>query len=907
MAPRCLTLLEEKTCVTSRVLSGHGTSYNGFMRRLFCLVLPWLFVLSGFNANAQSFDLVGPKVDVHVKRGDITLPIGEVPNLLPGDRLWIHPDLPESQSAHYVLVVAFLRGVTNPPPAEWFTRVETWSREAREEGVFVVVPAEAQQALVFLAPATGGDFSTLRNTVRGRPGIFVRADQDLEDASWDRMRLDAYLAELKSTPQNDPKIFKERAETTARSLGIKVNQDCFYKPIEQQASCLSAHTEGLVMDDTNAQSRVAQLTGGSAGDLMNQITYSPMAGAGVYSPYVGAIVDTAKILSSLHTAHYQYIPALALPTEDTLNLRLSVPPSFRDPKSVVVVALPPIGPAIMPPLHPVAPADTLCAQKPGLVLPAEGAPLALSTRLAHDLTLHIETKSKSIDIPLTADPSEGGLALEHPAPLFPVDELTGVVKGKWGFDDWEGPHYLLRSSVPGKWKVPPSDGLALVVGREDTLHIDGVSTLCVQDVSGDLSGKSYSPLTWKSQKDESLEVSVPMKEAPPGPVKIKIRQYGLNQPDVLDLMAYAEAASLTRLSLSAGDSAAVLSGTRLDEVAKASLDGITWTPGVLTRVQDSDKLSMNADKATANLVPGNAYFASVELRDGRQLRTPVVIDLPRPQIALLSKGTQDQASNAPSPVKLGSPNDLPVEGKLVFFLKSKIPTNFPRNEKIEVAALDGSFHTMLSLADGSLILEDAKTALGVVEPLSRFGSSAFGPLEARAVSADDVAGDWLPLGTLVRIPGFKELRCPRAWSKPCLLSGSNLFLTESLSATPEFENPVDVPPDFTGTELTVPHPTGGNLYVKLRDDPETVQTLLLPVQPIPPGAANPAKLQPARPSQTPGSEEAPPASADPSASQPEPEPQAAPANPAPANTPPEKPTPEKASPAPANSPSAGAR
>ena len=39
-----------------------------------------------------------------------------------------------------------------------------------------------------------------------------------------------------------------------------------------------------------------------------------MGGGGAYSPYVGAIVDTARILASLHTAHFQYIPALALPT-----------------------------------------------------------------------------------------------------------------------------------------------------------------------------------------------------------------------------------------------------------------------------------------------------------------------------------------------------------------------------------------------------------------------------------------------------------------------------------------------------------------------------------------------------------------------------------------------------------------
>ena len=69
-----------------------------------------------------------------MKRGEDTLPIGQVPNLLPGDRLWIHPDFPESQSAHYVLIVGFLRGATNPPPSEWFTHVETWTKKVRQRG-----------------------------------------------------------------------------------------------------------------------------------------------------------------------------------------------------------------------------------------------------------------------------------------------------------------------------------------------------------------------------------------------------------------------------------------------------------------------------------------------------------------------------------------------------------------------------------------------------------------------------------------------------------------------------------------------------------------------------------------------------------------------------------------------------
>jgi hypothetical protein len=816
---------------------------------LFCCLLP----AGVCAADTAPFDLSGPKVDVRVKRGEVTLPIGETPNLLAGDRLWIHPDFPESQATHYVLIVAFLRGTTNPPPAEWFTRVETWSRVVREEGVFVTVPVEAQQALIFLAPETGGDFSTLRKAVTNRPGSFVRAVQDLQAASWDRMRLNAFLAEVKETSQTDPKSLKARSELAARSLGIKLDQQCFDKPSDQQAPCLVQHSDGLVLDDTNAQSRVAQLTSGSSADLMNQISSSSLARGGAYSPYIGAMVDTARILGQLHTAHFQYIPALALPTKDSLDLRLNVPPSFRDPKSVVVVALPPVGPARMPPLHPVNPAESFCAQKPGLVLPAEGAPLIFATQLAYGLVLRIETKNGPVNLPAKADSSQGGLVLTHSAPPLPEGELTGVLHGKWGFDDWGGPRFHLRAALPGKWTVSPADQSALVVGREDTLRITGDNAVCVDRVGLRLADQAAAgnllKLVWKAPTPEQLEVTVPMKDASPGPVTLEIYQLGLEKPDRLPLTAYAEPPVLDHLTLSAADSQAQLKGNRLDEVAKATLGIITWTPAgtpaALAHAQDHE-LELSTGNSTAALEPGKSYTASVQLQDGRLLRVPVSVKPARPRVTLLSKGAQDEVSATPSPVHLESPDDLPVDGRLVFFLRATEPTTFPRDERVEVAATDGSFRAVLALADGSLMLEDASTALGVVEPLVRFGSSAYGPLRARVLTADGVAGDWLALGTLVRLPGFKVLRCPRSGSRPCALSGTNLFLTSSIAASTRFDNAVEVPPDFTGTQLSVPHPANGVLYLKLRDDPATVQTLTLPVMPMtaPPPAAIPEQPQP---------------------------------------------------------------
>jgi hypothetical protein len=141
-------------------------------------------------------------------------------------------------------------------------------------------------------------------------------------------------------------------------------------------------------------------------------------------------------------------------------------------------------------------------------------------------------------------------------------------------------------------------------------------------------------------------------------------------------------------------------------------------------------------------------------------------------------------------------------------------------------------------------------------------------LRARAVSADGVPGDWMPLGTLVRVPVFKELHCPHATAKACVLMGSSLFLVESVSASADFSNPTEVPADFTGAQLAVPHPVSGTLYLKLRDDPDTVQTLNLPVTPLTPQEA--AAASQGQPTATPPAQPAASVPSDQSAAKPEP-------------------------------------
>jgi len=801
---------------------------------LLLLSLALFGAANGARADNAAFDLAGPEIEMTVNRAGKTLPIAEVPNLQAGDRLWIHPVLPEDQSVHYLLVVAFLRGTTNPPPDEWFTRVETWNRNVRSEGILVTVPQDAQQALLFLAPVTGGDFGTLRAAVRSKPGVFVRASQDLNQASLDRTRSDKYLSEVMKNANLDPKSLHDRSVLLANTLGIKLEEKCFDRPPEQQSTCLTQNTDQLVLDDGHSESMVAALTSGPETDLMGQLSATPLAGGGFYSAYVGAVVDLAKLLGSLRTASYQYIPALSVPEGVKVNLRLNNPPSFRKPMSVIVTALPAVEAAQLPPLRSLNKDGVFCLQKAPLVLPVEGAPVVFSTDIAHDFVLHLQSKSgEAVDLPATPDPSQGGFVVDaHALNSAKLDPgVKGTVRGYWGFDSFEGPAFNMVNVHPATWTVPAADQGALIAGREDVIHATSDAAACVDRIRIQDERGTDIKATWTAVKSNELEIHVPLNDRAAGSLKMTIQQFGASEPDQIDLHAYAEAAKLDAFKISAGARQGVLTGTRLDQVNGFELKGIRFAPAKLARAGQQDELCLSATQAapSAALTPGENLVARVDLKDGRVLDLQTTVEPPRPRVALISKNVQPGPTR--SPVHLANQDSLPQDGRMTFFLKTEVPENFPRTEKIEVATADSSFDVLLSVADGNLTLQDSQTVMAVLDPLKSFGASAFGPLRFRPVDADGGKGDWQPLATLVRIPSLKEVRCPNSPDKQCGLAGSNLFLIDSVASDPEFTHTISVPIGFADSSLNVPRPNGTLLYIKLRDDPATVNTLTLAVLP----------------------------------------------------------------------------
>jgi hypothetical protein len=778
------------------------------------------------RAAPAPFDLAGPDLQVTVTHGTTTLPIAEVPNLSPGDRLWIKANLPPNQSVHYLMIAAFLSGSTNPPPPKWFNRCDTWSNPCARAGLEVAVPADAQQLLVFFAPETGGDFKTLVGTVRARPGAFVRTSQDLNQAALDRSRLERYLNSIHALDNSDPAKLAEAAPLLARSLAIKVDEKCLDRMPALQAPCLMQGRETLILNDGHSTSIVEALTSGPAADLAMEASFTPQLSYGYYSPYVASVLDIARIFDSFRTAQYQYIPALATQRGDLLALSLNAAPSFSNPKSVLVVALPAVEQAQLPPLHALDPQQIYCARKTTLVLPVEGAPLVFSTNYAHDMTLRLTGKGgATLELPARADPAQGGFVVDT-AGLDTAalgDSIQGQLRGLWGFADYEGPKFNLVNAHAEPWAMAPHEDGGLIVGRQATIHLRADNVSCIDGIMlRDSAGKELKT-EWKSVSAKEVELALPLQNAAPGAVTVLVKQFGSSDPQPIELTAFSEASHLDGFTLHAGDADGQLQGSRLDEVASLSLHGISFLPGTLTTHAGSDELPMAADggAAAALRAESGTAAAKVTLKDGRVLPVSVTIEPPRPRVALLSKSVQVSSSSAGSNIRLSDPDEIPEDATLIFSLRSQAPATFARDEEIEVATADAAVSTSLTLANGGMTLATNKVAVATLLPAKAFGSSAFGPLRFR-VALNGVAGDWQPLGTLVRLPALGELQCPASPDLACKLSGTDLYLIDTVATDPHFEHAVHVPDGFPGDSLPVPHPVDGQLYVKLRDAPSIV-------------------------------------------------------------------------------------
>ena len=691
-------------------------------------------------ADPAPFDLAGPNMAVSVTRQGVTLPIASVPQLSTGDKVRVQVILPATETAHYLLVAAFLRDSTNPPPDGWFFRSETWKAARRGGGALdLTVPDGANHLALFLAPATGGDFATLRKAVQARPGAFIRASQDLEQASLDRSRFEAYLAAIRSVSATTPEALAHDAPVIAGSLRIKINEECLQRQAEFQAACLLDAKQAVLLGGDGAANSNAVT--GAATDLVMNLSATTAGGAGIYSPYIGAIKDIVGIFGAMHSARYQYIPALGLGHGDKLALVLNTPPSFADPKSVLMVALPAVKPvaALVP--HHEAGAIPPCLGTREPLVPLTISPLYYATAYAHDLTLRVHISGAAhVDLPVVPDPVRGGLTIASGADM-PKDlagSISATLHGKWGFEPFTGPDVTLAAAGDWHWQRKET-------GKDEgPLALTGGASACVVAVTVTAPHGKPQPASWKVVGPDEIAVPLPTKE------------------------------------------------DRHEQLA-VSIEGPQGTSPAMLMVAPPAK----APPPAAQII---ARFSEPPAPD------PVALPV----------------------IQLDDPNEIPANARLSFTLKAEPGEHFTGREAVEVGTTGSETTVHLTVGNG-VTLVDPTVMVVSLTPSQALGSSAYGPLRVRLMRGE-AAGDWLGVGTLVRLPRLKALDCPADPASKCTLRGEALYLLASVSATREFDNATSIPEGYPGATLAVVRPDqNGTLFVRLHDAPEVINRVAIPI------------------------------------------------------------------------------
>lgn len=773
------------------------------------------------RADDQRFDLQGPTVHMTVTRNGVTLPIAQVPTLMPNDHLQVKADLPPTQLNHLLMIVAFLRGSTNEPPNEWFTRIETWTPQGQQPTT-ITVPVGAQSAVVFIAPETGGDFDSLRSVVKRNPGVFARAAGSLFKVSLEQQRIERYLSGMQRVAQEDDALIAARSAKLASALVLKPNADCFKQPVDDQVDCLMQTSDPILLDNGSEQTTSAAISTGASSDFINEASQND---GGVYSAYVGTVVDLVHLLGLLHTAQYRYIPAITLPDGASLKTRLNAAPSFGNPKSVIVIALPPIRPSRLPDLHLTDPQSIFCLRDDAMVLPLRGSAILYSTAFAHDMVVDFNTPAGERTIPLQPDVVAGGLlpitsadakALTSSSGIRDGALLRGVLRGRWGFDAFDGPILLFQRDEAIGWKVVGD--ARYVTGQTAAIQLGASATACLHNVFvGQPDGSNDAVPFTRSDDGHSVSLSLPARDKVPGDYTLHLFQQGNLEAVSLTLRVVADGGGHVDLAtINSSGERILLTGTKLDQIVQIRLeDGTLVSPRAFTMTDATFQLSTGVRVRAQEDI-------QVEFKDGRVQALPLSSEAPSVILHVLSVQSSLKPIPGEIPIELLSSSAIPLHSMLHFVLGSE--GVFLSTDRIEIATSNGQATTTLAFQppNTSLILEDTHTAMGTLDLDKAFGESAFGGLRVRMIRANGERGEWVNLGTLVRRPHLTKAHCEAG---RCTLQGQELFLLKEISMTEDFDSSTPIPLTAAGEEVSFP---GKNLlhskalYCRLRDDPSAV-------------------------------------------------------------------------------------
>ena len=216
-----------------------------------------LCCVAAASADNNAFDLIGPKVEVRVQRAGMTLPIAEVPNLQPR-----RPALGASRSARQPIRPLSDGHRFSARRDQSSARFLVYSRRNLEQAPSTKkefsspFPTKPRRRSFSLRPKPVAPSARCARRFEASPELLSAPLRILQQASLDRQRLEKYLEAVRETYTADPEQLKAHTTMLARSLNMRLDQQCFDKPSAQQVPCLTQNTDQLVLDDAHSQTMV---------------------------------------------------------------------------------------------------------------------------------------------------------------------------------------------------------------------------------------------------------------------------------------------------------------------------------------------------------------------------------------------------------------------------------------------------------------------------------------------------------------------------------------------------------------------------------------------------------------------------------------------------------------------------
>jgi len=179
------------------------------------------------------------------------------------------------------------------------------------------------------------------------------------------------------------------------------------------AASLLPHTEtgNLVLDDATASPWSRALISRSDSDLIGAVSATPLAGGGFLQRVRGSHRRSRARDEHIHTASYQYIPALVLPKKQQMNLRRTI----RRPSQAQVghrCRAPAVEAPQLPPLRSVRIPSKYFASTIAIGVARRGRATGLFSGHAHDLYFTCKAKAERGRSSARADAASGGFVVD---------------------------------------------------------------------------------------------------------------------------------------------------------------------------------------------------------------------------------------------------------------------------------------------------------------------------------------------------------------------------------------------------------------------------------------------------------------------------------------------------------------